>query len=342
MKNTGEDVRASRAHTAMKNTRTPGGRILPAAATPEEGYEAMRGSAALMDRSERVILRLTGRDPFGMLSAILTNDIPKDDDTGAYAALLTPKGRVQTDLRVLKTGNGVLIDTEPEGSEQAREILGRYAPFSRVTIEDLSGEWGVLGLYGPRAGELADLSLAEHQTATAIIGHNPLLAAGVSVPVPGLELIGPLDELRPAATQLLESGAVTAPPEAYEIVRVAAGIPRFGTDITPDNFPGESASFLGRAVSFGKGCYPGQETVARMHYRGHPNRTLNRLTLDGPAPSPGAEITQSGKQVGWISSVAPLRMDCELLALGYISRNADPNGPPLISGSTAIQIKGTS
>src|SRR5206468_3961967 len=102
-------------------------------------------------------LRLTGEDPIGMLNAILTNVIPKEENLGAYAALLNPKGRIQTDLRVLKAEWDVLVDTEPEGAGAAREILDRYAPFSRVKVEELSeGEanWTILGLYGPRAGEL--------------------------------------------------------------------------------------------------------------------------------------------------------------------------------------------
>src|SRR5919202_7112017 len=102
------------------------------------GYEALEGEAALVDRSARTVLKLTGKDPAGMLNAILTNDVPKEGNRGVYAALLNPKGRIQTDLRVLKWADDVFIDTEPGGARAAREILGRYAPFSRVKVEDLS------------------------------------------------------------------------------------------------------------------------------------------------------------------------------------------------------------
>ena len=128
-----------------------------------EGYTAMREAAAVMDRPERSVLRLTGKDPVGMLNAVLTNEVPKGGSRGVYAMLLNPKGRVQTDLRVVKAGEGILIDTEPEGAEAAREILGRYAPFSRVKSEDLSGSWSVLGLYGPDARALlGGLEATEH------------------------------------------------------------------------------------------------------------------------------------------------------------------------------------
>ena len=298
-------------------------------------YEALKGGAALVDRSDRCVLRLAGRDPVEMLNAILTNEMPKDTNLGVYGALLNPKGRIQTDLRVLKSGTDILIDTEPEGAGAAREILDRYAPFSRVEIEDLSEDWGILGLYGPRAKDLVGaLELAEHETANLEFGGARLLAAGVAIPVPGFDLLGSTDALRAAKEHHARKGVKHASPEAYETARVEAGVPRFGADITSENFPAE-ASILDRAVSFSKGCYPGQETVARMLYRGHPNRTLHRLAIEGPLSPTNTIIVQNEKQVGRITSVAPLRVSGKTLALGYLSRNADPEGP-LRAGEAAV------
>ena len=297
--------------------------------TPHDGlagYEALKNGVAIVDRSGRSVLRLAGKDPVGMLDAVLTNQVPKEPTLGIYAALLSPKGKIQTDLRALKSGKEVLVDTEPEGAAAAREILGRYAPFSRVKIEDLStGDefWGVLGLYGPCAGELlGGLRLVEHESADVGVGGARLLASSVAVPVSGFDLLGPVDELRAARDYLLQAGAVLAGSDAYETARVEAGTPRFGSDITPDNFPAETG-ILERAVSFSKGCYPGQETVARMHYRGHPNRTLCRLVVKGSSPTPDTPIFQNEKQVGRITSVAPLPVGSHQLVLAYLSRNAD-------------------
>jgi tRNA-modifying protein YgfZ len=293
---------------------------------PAAEHAALEGGAAVVDLSHRTILQLAGKDPVGMLNAVLTNDVPKADSLGVYATLLNPKGRIQTDLRVLKTHRGVLIDTEPEGAAAAREILGRYAPFSRVTLEDLSENetpWCILGLYGPRAKELlGDPDLAEHESSEMTFGDITVLAAGVAVPVSGYDLIGPKDAIVATLEHLIELCAVPVGLHAYETARIEAGIPRFSSDITPENFPAE-AGILERAVSFHKGCYPGQETVARMHYRGHPNKTLHRLTVEGAPPSPGAPILQNGKQVGTITSVAPLPVDERIFALGYLHRNAD-------------------
>lgn len=302
-------------------------------------YEALKGGAALLDRSDRSVLLLAGKDPVGMLNAVLTNEVPKEPSLGVYAALLNPKGRIQTDLRVLKSDGDVFVDTEPAGAVVAREILGRYAPFSRVKIEDLSeGEerWGVLGLYGPRAGELlSGLRLAEYETAWINVGSATLLAAGVAAPVPGFDLLGPVDALRASSDHLARAGARLIGLDAYETARVETGIPRFGADITPENFPAE-AGILERAVSFSKGCYPGQETVARMHYRGHPNRTLHRLVVDGPPPPPDTPIVQNEKQVGRITSVAPLPVSGSTLALGYLSRNARKDAP-LSAGEATVR-----
>jgi folate-binding protein YgfZ len=293
-----------------------------------------------VDRSDRKLLRLTGKDPIGMLNAVLTNDVPTHEDRGIYAMLLDPKGRIQTDLRVVKAGDETLIDTEPEGAEAAKEILARYAPFSRVKLEELS-DWEVLGLYGPRAtGLLGNPELDEHETTRAEIGGVSVLVVGVAVPVSGYDLIGPPEALAAARKQLIEAGASSAGADAYETARIEAGVPCFGADITSENFPGESENSLERAVSFGKGCYPGQETVARMRYRGSPNKKLYRFELEpGSMEPPEAhdEILQEGKKlagpissvnvVGWLTSIAPLQVEGKVYALGYLARKADLHAP---------------
>jgi aminomethyltransferase len=322
-------LRESQAAGEAVYTR-PAGRSVPVQHQElAAGYAALREAAALIDLSHRTVLRLSGRKAVELLNSVLTNQVPEGARLGVYALLLNPKGRIQTDLRLLKDGEDVLVDVEPEGAAAAKELLGRYAPFYRVELDDLSetdAPWGVLGLYGPRAGDLLDgPELAEHETAGRTVGAATVLGAGVSAPVPGYDLLGPADALSAAREHLVGRGAVCAGFGAYETARIEAGIPRFGSDITPDNFPAE-VGILERAVSFEKGCYPGQETVARMHYRGHPNRLLCRLIADGPSPEPGAPIVQTAKQVGRITSVAPLPVNGETLALGYLSRNADAQG----------------
>ncbi len=300
---------------------------------PAAEYAALKDGAAITERPQ-AILRLTGKKAAGMLDAVLTNEIPREDGRGVYALLLDPKGRVQTDLRVLKSGEEILVVTEPEGAEAARDILGRYAPFSRVKL-DAPADWCVLGLYGPQAsGLLGGLNLQEHETTAVDIGGSSVLAAGVARPVPGYDLLGPAGLLEKAREYLVAEGATPAGMQAYETARVEVGTPRFGPDITPGNFPAE-AGVLDLAVSFAKGCYPGQETVARMHYRGHPNRALHRLKIEGEPPPPNTPIFQNGKQVGKVTSVAPPPADGARLALGYLHRNADLKSS-LVAGDAIV------
>lgn len=307
-------------------------------------YTALHNSAGLTDLSYRRIFRLKGKDVndiIAMLQAVTTNDVPKNPETGVYAALLNPKGRIRADLRILKTGQTVIVDTEPEGGPAVEEILGRYAPFSRVTLEDISSGWGELGLYGPHAPAILNYPpLTENTTAEVAFSGISLLAAGVVHPVPGYNLLAPVDILRRVWDRLIEAGAAPVGLYALESARVEAGIPRFGADITEDNFPGE-AGILDRAVSFTKGCYPGQETVARMHYRGHPNKTLHRLIItEGPLPTSETPILQNGKQAGTITSVAPIPVDGRILALGYLSRAADLQAT-LRAGDAFVYVNGS-
>jgi tRNA-modifying protein YgfZ len=314
-----------------------------------EGYAALREGAAIVDRSERRLLRLTGKDPIGMLNAVLTSDVPTHGDRGAYAMLLDPKGRIQTDLRVVKAGDEILIDTEPEGAGAAKGILARYAPFSRVRLEELS--WSVLGLYGPRAREYFG-DLEEHQSREIEIEGRVLLSVGVAFPVPGYDLIGPPEDLAAVRRYLTASGATLVSADAHETARIEAGVPRFGADITPENFPGESKNSLERAISFEKGCYPGQETVARMHYRGSPNKKLYRFELEQDPTEPpeaGDEILQGEKKlvgptssvnvVGWLSSVAPLPVDGKIYTLGYLARKADLGAPMSAQNAMVLGVE---
>ncbi|MCA3748288.1 MAG: folate-binding protein YgfZ [Rubrobacter sp.] len=299
-----------------------------------QGCAALREGAALVEHPGAAVLRLSGRDPAGLLEAILTNTLPKEESRGVYALLLNPKGRIQADLRVVRQPGEVLVVTGPESAEAVRAILGRYAPFSRVSVEET--DLGVLGLYGPRAAELAGLEgrPPEHLS----VRLDGLLAVGVELPVPGVDLIGEPAALRSARESLAAAGAVAATGEEYETARIAAGVPRFGKDFTPENFPAE-AGLLERAVSFEKGCYPGQETVARMYYRGHPNKTLHRFVLEpGASPPPGSEILQNGRRAGVLTSIAPLPSgDGAVFALGYLRRGTDPEGP-LSAGGVSLKV----
>ncbi len=302
----------------------------------DPAHAALQEGAALVERTGRGLLRLTGKDPVGMLNAILTNSVPQNAHLGVYALLLNPKGRVQSDLRVLKFGEDILVDTEPEGADAAREILGRYAPFSRVKLEDLWEGWSVLGLYGPGADDLLEgLDLAEHQTTEVEIGGGTLLIAGVAAPVPGYDLLGPSETVARARESLIELGGIPANLDAYETARIEAGVPRMGAELDDSVIPAE-AGVVERAVSFTKGCYPGQEPVARLHHRGHANRGLRVLELEGSSvPEYDAEVRLGEKVVGRVTSA--VREGDGVVALAYV-RVEVPDDAELTVGGTRARV----
>ena len=334
MEKSGSSTFSNRFHAEAEYTHFTGRPVPTHYGDPAAEYVALKNEINFTERPQTT-LRLSGKDPIGMLNAILTNDVPEEGGQGVYALLLDPKGRVQTDLRVLKSGEDILVVTEPEGVEAARGILGRYAPFSRVKLDEPDG-WTTLGLYGSQASKLlGGLGLKEHETKVVEVGGTAIFVAGVQHPLPGYDLLGPAEAVRKIREHLVAEGAVPVGLQAYETARVETGTPRFGADITPENFPAE-AGILDRAVSFAKGCYPGQETVARMYYRGHPNRALHRLKVEGTPPPPATPIFQDEKQVGKVTSVTPLLVNGETLALGYLHRNADLKSPLAVGGAAIV------
>ncbi|MGI8650639.1 MAG: YgfZ/GcvT domain-containing protein [Rubrobacter sp.] len=305
--------------------------------SPNAGLSFFESGTSVVRFTSKKILRLSkkGRagDPSGMLDAILTTDLPKDANSGTYALLLNPKGRILTDLTVLKDGEDLLAVVETEGAEAATETLRRYAPFSRVKIEETS--LVVLGVFGPEAGSVLPVFPAENASSRVEIGGCDTLVYGVSLPATGVGIIAEAQDSSGITEFLSHSGAEVMSEEHYETARIHRATPKFGADITQESFPAE-ALLEERAVDFKKGCYPGQETVARMHYRGQPNKFLHRFIVEGEA-RPGASILQEDKAAGYLTSVAPLTVDGKIYALGYLKRRADVAGE-LIAGDVKLEV----
>jgi folate-binding protein YgfZ len=285
-------------------------------------YRAMQEGAAVLDRSSRGKLLVRGADGAEFLQGQLTNDVEAlEADTGCYAALLDRKGHMQADMRVLRLGTGDLwLDTEPETAGTVERHLRMYSVGREVEIADASSEWSIVSVIGPRAAEVAGSPplLAEHAQRHYEREGLEILAVATDV---GLDLIVRAevsDELR----ELLDrSEAVEVSEAAAEILRVESGRPRFGREMTTATIPQE-AGIAERAVSFTKGCYIGQETVARLHYKGKPNRHLRGLRLESPAAD-GDPITLGDREVGRIGTavLSPARGP---IALAVIRREAEP------------------
>jgi folate-binding protein YgfZ len=266
-------------------------------------YRQLREECGLLDRSERGQLLVSGPEAADYLQGQLTNDIeaigPGD---GAYAALLDRKGHMQGDMRVLRPGEAtdLWLDSEPEATEAVRRHLQMYKIGRDVEVSDVGEERAILSLIGPRAVEIAgSAALPENACEEVTIGGARCLAVGAAG---GVDVFAPATERDRVWDALLGAGAAEVSPEAAEIVRIEAGRPRFGAEMGTETMPAE-AGIVEQAVSFTKGCYIGQETVARLHYKGKPNRHLRGLRLSAPAPA-GAPLRLGEKEVGTLGSAA--------------------------------------
>jgi tRNA-modifying protein YgfZ len=285
-------------------------------------YRALREKAGFVDRSERGKLLVKGPDALEYLQGQLTNDLealaPSD---GCYAALLDRKGHMQGDVRALRLHeDDIWLDTEAEAAGPVLRHLRMYSVGREVEIENAFDAWAIVSLIGPAAAEVAGTPVPTPEHAQRYIEREGVEILAVATDV-GLDLIVRSDQADALRRLLSSSGADEVSEAAAEIVRVESGRPRFGKEMTERTIPQE-AGINERAVSFEKGCYIGQETVARLHYRGKPNRQLRGLRLQAPA-SDGDAVTLAERELGQIGTavISPTQGP---IALAILRREADP------------------
>jgi folate-binding protein YgfZ len=285
-------------------------------------YRALIESCGLLDRSERGKLALTGSEAKAFLAGQVTNDIEALSlGSGCYAAFLTPKGKMLGDLRILDLGDELLLDTERVSLQALFDRIRRFKIGYEVELHKRTVECGLLSLIGPDAPRSVDaqgLAPEEHSNAPVQIADVAALAVRTDI---GVDLICDAADIDELAETLRERSAVPVSEEAVEIIRVEHGRPRYGIDLDDTTIPQE-AGLNERAVSFTKGCYVGQETVARLHYKGKPNRHLRGLRLSEPI-APGADLHLGERPVGRLSSsvVSPMQGP---IGLALIRREAEP------------------
>ena len=292
----------------------------------------LRTGCGQVDRSERGKLALTGPEAKAFLHGQVTNDVEGlQPGEGCYAAFLSHKGKMQGDLRVLDVGNELWLDTERETLQSLFTMIHRYKLGSDLELHKRTVQQGLLSLIGPEARSVAGadaLPAAEHANARGEVDAIPVLLVATDV---GVDLVVDAERTQELAEALRARGARDVPEDAAEALRVQRGRPRFGHDMDDTTIPQE-AGINQRAVSFTKGCYVGQETVARLHYRGKPNRHLRGLELTGPA-EPGAELRLGDKVVGRLGTVAGRR------ALAIVRREAEPGAAVTVGdGETTAEV----
>jgi folate-binding protein YgfZ len=295
-------------------------------------YRQLREECGLLVRDGRGVIALTGPDGAEYLQGQITNDVEAlGVGEGQYAALLDRKGHMQTDLRVLWAADEeILVDMEPQTKDAALRHLTMYSIGRDVSVADATGEKSLISLIGPRAAEIASSPpLPEFANDAVGVAGIEALAVGTR---DGIDLFCATADRERLLAALLDAGAVEVSPEAVEIVRVEAGVPRFGAEMDAGTMPAE-ASIVEQAVSFTKGCYIGQETVARLHYKGRPNRHLRGLKLSGAA-TPGASLRLGEKEVGTLGG-AVVSPALGPIGLAIVRREAEP-GTELAVGEDGV------
>ena len=280
-------------------------------------YELLTTDAGAVERPGRAVLLLEGGEAAEFLQGQVTNDVEAlEPGTGCYAALLDHKGKLRADMRVLRLGEQELqVDGEAIAREVLRHNFETYSLGRDVRARDVTDERSVTSVIGPAARERLGIELPreEHSFAEGELGLYVATDLGVDV-------IGTAPHLAPASET------------AAECLRIESGRPRLGLDMGSSTLLQE-AGLNDRAVSFTKGCYVGQETVARLHYKGKPNRHLRGLRLTAPA-SHGDEILLGDKPVGTIGSacVSPVHGP---IALALVRREAGPEDEVEVAGARA-------
>lgn len=315
---------------------------------PESEYCSVKEGVGIIERSARGKLNITGADRARFLQGMVTNRVEGlKFGEGNYAALTDAQGHTLTDLWVNNRGDSFLLETEPGYQEKLYHSLDRFLIADDVKIEDVTTSWVVLGIQGQDSKYLAEVvldglqkDLSEHHT--AICKYN-----GVDVAVTSRTFTGELgydfwvdpEGAKALWTSLVKAGGKPVGFEALEVLRVEAGMPRYGVDVDRRMMPLEAR--LIHVVDFNKGCYIGQEAIAKMHYRGKPRRYLIGLQIHNQTiPEMGTSVLVDGKSVGWVtSSVWSWSLDC-VVALASIRRGFHQQGKIVtIEGNEDIQAE---
>jgi folate-binding protein YgfZ len=282
-------------------------------------YELVTEGVGLGDRSDRAKFLVRGGEAADFLQGQVSNDAEAlEPGSGCYATVLSHKGKLRTDLRILRGDDWFWLDTEAIGHAVLEHMLRTKSLGRDVQYEDVTQSRALLSLVGPAARERLDVAPPAEENAFVSGEHGHYVATLLGVDVigePGVQLgVQPVSE------------------EVAECVRIEAGRPRLGYDMDAETMPQE-AGINDRAVSFTKGCYVGQETVARLHYRGKPNRHLRGLRLSEPAER-GAEIVLGEKVVGRLGSTC-VSPRLGPIALALLRRDAEPGATVTVGGAAA-------
>jgi folate-binding protein YgfZ len=313
----------------------------------DRGHLAEADADAVMDgagfaRADWPVVDVSGPGAVACLQGLLTNDVERPGDGAyVYAAVLTSKGMIQSDLWALRRGGSVVLVVPPDGKAAVDEVLRKTLPprLARATDRPEAGVWRLVGPQTLDLAVRAGLTIPEPGKLSAN------LVAGVAVIVARPRAVGPFALELHAETEhgaalvelLVTAGSRDVGPAGLDLARILAGWPRLAAEIDDKTLPQEVRYDDIDGVSYTKGCYTGQETVARVHFRGHPNRVLAGVSWGGGTPDFGSvpAITQDGRDIGWVTSTAWAPPIERFIGLAKVRREMDRTRPAVAWGTAA-------
>ena len=326
-------------------------------------HHAVRNSVGIADVSYRGRHRLIGEDRAKFLHRIISNDVESlSTGEGTYATILTHRGKIIADMNISVLEDAINIDTAPETTENLFKELDKYIIADDVELFDVTAETGAIAVHGPQSTDLVQSVLDINELATLPEGHNCFREAdalfksaivcvqtrdtgeiGWTLYTDAEALVSLWETL---TTQETRFDVQPIGWHALESLRIEAGVPRYGSELTDSVIPLEAE--LEHAIDFEKGCYIGQEIVARMKYRGHPNRLLRGIEIDANFISQnchrdflGARVFNGNKEVGWVTSATFAPTLGKSVALGYVRMAVTATGSRVRIETSEGPVEGT-
>jgi folate-binding protein YgfZ len=312
--------------------------------TIEDEHRILREGCGIADLSWRGRLELVGADRLRFLHNYVTCDVKGlAPGTGAYGFFTSPQGRILSDAVLLAHQDRLWVEVGPGQAEPISAHLRKFILADRVEVRPLD-DMVPIALIGPHAGDVlgADLSALGDETWR----HARVMVHGTEVTLQRRGLLGaPAWTLWTSASvatllteRLVAEGAQPVGVEALEVLRVEAGIPRFGQDFGPESFPQETG--IEEAVSYTKGCYLGQEVVARIYYRGGVQNVLRGLVFEeSEGPAQGVAVLHDGREAGRATTVVRSPALGRIVGLGVLHRRVEPGTRVEVEGGGAAEVR---
>jgi folate-binding protein YgfZ len=323
-------------------------------------HAALRTTVGWLDLSFRSRLCLTGADRQRFLSGQVTNNV-KDlkPGNGCYAALVTAKGKMQSDLNIYCLAEELLLDFEPGLSAAVADRFEKFVIADDVQVTDVAPHYGLLSVQGPKSAEALRTALPTIEPTDAGMSFLAMKDSELGEiycmtqprgAVSGFDVFVPTAALDPVARRVHEAvrslGGCACGWQALEMARIEAGIPRFGADMDETNLAPE-AGIESRAISYSKGCYIGQEVIARIRTYGQVAKSLRGLLMPDDLkvlPARGDKLFHDGKEAGYLTSAVASPTLRRNIALGYVRRECNQPGTELLlhsaTGEHPIKVVG--